>query len=475
MSVKRISKNMFALFLAEVISKVLLFILMVYAARMLGVALYGKLTFALSFAVLTIILSDLGINSFLIREIARQKDLASKYFMNAFIAKIFLAIGSLTFVIIFLNLLSFPEETKTIVYVMWFFTTMSTFTDLLYSIFRAFERMQYDAFLKILRMVLLLSIGIYILFQGYGLFIFGLAFVFVEVIVFLTALSLGLLKFIRLELNINFNFIKNLVKSAFPFGLAIIFGSIYFHIDSVMLSKLRGDIEVGIYSVAYNLVIALLFIPAVYINAIYLVMSRYFKTSVDMLISIHKRSIKYLYIIGLPISVGLFFLADEVISFFYGEPYKSSALALKIISGFVFIKFVNFLNGMTLYSIDKQGKRTVSQGLAAVFNIVLNLFLIPPFGFVGAAIATLLTEIFLFIFYFRYVSQYLYTPKIIPIMIKPALASVVMALFLIYGNINLFISIIVGSLIYFGMLILIKGFKTEDYKTLKKIFRLENE
>jgi hypothetical protein len=60
-------------------------------------------------------------------------------------------------------------------------------------------------------------------------------------------------------------------------------------------------------------------------------------------------------------------------------------------------------------------------------------------------------------------------------MIKPALASVVMALFLIYGNINLFISIIVGSLIYFGMLILIKGFKTEDYKTLKKIFRLENE
>jgi len=73
-----------ALGAAEIISKIRLFILMIYAARLLGVVSFGKFTFALAFSMLTIILSDLGINTLLIREISRKKDLANKYFINAF-------------------------------------------------------------------------------------------------------------------------------------------------------------------------------------------------------------------------------------------------------------------------------------------------------------------------------------------------------------------------------------------------------
>ena len=361
-----------------------------------------------------------------------------------------------------------------VVYMIWFFTTLSSFTDLLYSIFRAFERMVYDAFLKILRMSLLTVIGLYVLFQGYGLFIFSLVFILVEAIVFLAALLIGTTKFIKIELKaVNISFIKNLVKRAFPFGLAIIFGSIYFYIDSVMLSKMKGPEEVAIYSVAYNLVLALLFIPAVYINAVYPVFSRYFKISKQKLIFMHKKSFKYLYIIGIPISFGLFLLSKEIINFFYGKQYLDSIIALQIISWFVFLKFLNFLNGITLFAIDKQKKRMLSQGGTALFNIILNLILIPRLGFIGAAISTLITEIFLFIIYYSFVSRFFYRLNFIPILIKPLIASTAMAAFLLFTDINLFISIAIASIIYLTVLVLIKAFEKDDLKIMWAIIKNE--
>jgi len=474
MVIKRISRNIMVLGSAEIISKIFLFILMVYAARLLGVVSFGKFTFALAFSMLTIILSDLGINTLLIREISRKKYLANKYFINAFIGKLFLSAITFIMVILFLNILNYPNDTKMVVYMIWFFTTLSSFTDLLYSIFRAFERMVYDAFLKILRMSLLTVIGLYVLFQGYGLFIFSLVFILVEAIVFLAALLIGTTKFIKIELKaVNISFIKNLVKRAFPFGLAIIFGSIYFYIDSIMLSKMKGPEEVAVYSVAYNLVLALLFIPAVYINAVYPVFSRYFKISKQKLIFMHKKSFKYLYIIGIPISFGLFLLSKEIINFFYGKQYLDSIIALQIISWFVFLKFLNFLNGITLFAIDKQKKRMLSQGSTALFNIILNLILIPRLGFIGAAISTLITEIFLFIIYYSFVSRFFYRLNFIPILIKPLIASTAMAAFLLFTDINLFISIAIASIIYLTVLVLIKAFEKDDLKIMWAIIKNE--
>lgn len=177
---------------------------------------------------------------------------------------------------------------------------------------------------------------------------------------------------------------------------------------------------------------------------------------------------------GIPISFGLFFLSKEIINFFYGKQYLDSVIALQIISWFIFLKFLNFLNGITLFAIDKQKKRLLSVGITALFNIILNLILIPPLGFIGAAIATLITEIFLFILYYSFVSKSLYTLNFMPILIKPLIASIVMSVFLLFTNINIFISVILGALIYFTVLILIKTFEKDDLKIALRIIKNEN-
>jgi len=466
---RRISKNMFALTTAELISKILQFVLFVYAARFLGKIDFGKFSFALAFSMIAIIFTDFGINTLLVREIARKRNLVGKYFINAFFTKIVFSMLTFLIAVFILNIMGYPAITKTVVYIILLFTIISSFTDLLYSIFRAFERMEFDALVKIIRMVILTSVGLYVLFKGYSVVIFSFVFFLTELIVFLIALKIGIVKFIKLKLPIDINFIKQIVKKAFPFGLAIVFGSIYFYIDSVMLSKMKGDIEVGIYSVAYNLVIALLFIPIIYTNAIYPVLSRYYKSSKKKLIFIYKKSFKYMYITGLPISAGLFLLADKIIVFFYTTEYYASIFVLKILAWFVFIKFLNFLTGIILSSIDKQKYRMFIQGSTALFNIILNIILIPPLGFIGAAIATFVTEIFLFIFYYGFVSKYLHIFNFIPVLVKPLIATLMMAVYIYYINLDLLLLIPSAALVYVLGLFILKTFDKEDKNLILKI------
>jgi O-antigen/teichoic acid export membrane protein len=262
---------------------------------------------------------------------------------------------------------------------------------------------------------------------------------------------------------------KSIVKKALPFGLAFVFSAIYFYIGTVMLSKFRGDVEVAIYSVAYQLALAILFIPTVYVNAIYPVMSRYFKTAKNDLIFIYKKSFKYLYIIGLPISVGTYFLADRIIVSFYGQEYTSSIIALQIISWFLFIKFLNYLMGFGLASINQQNRRMFSQGSTAVFNVILNLILIPSMGVVGAAVAAFFTEIFLFILYYWYMSKYLYTFNFLKILLKPIIASAAMVAFIVYSGLGLILIIPLSAVVYFAVIFILKTFEEDDYKIMKKI------
>ncbi len=470
---RRIYKNSLYSGASEIVSRLLQFIVMLYAARLMSKDHFGKFSFALSLSLIAIFLADMGINTLLIREIARDKKSASKYFVNAFFAKILLSI--LTFLAIFaaLNLLNFPQDTRQIVYIIWAYTILLTFTELFFSIFRAFEMMFYDSCLKIFKMTLLAASSLYLLFNGYGVIAFSYAFVATEFIAVIAAFAVASKKFIKLKIRIDIQFMKSLLKKSLPFGLALVFGSIYFNISSVILSKMTNDSQVAIFSVAYNIALAIQFIPTVYTNAIYPVMSRYFKEKKSELRLIYERSFKYLYIIGLPISVGTYVLASRIVYFLYGKSYFEAIIVLQIVGWYLFIKFINFLLGTVLSSIDQQGKRMLGQGITAVFNIGLNIALIPKFGYVGAAWATFITEILLIVLYFWYVSKSFYFFNFTRLLAKPAIASLAMYAFIRLSIFGLVLTIIFSALVYFAVLLALRAFDGKDYDIVRRIFRNE--
>lgn len=466
---RRITTNFISLITSEIISKFLQLVIFVYLARRLGKDDFGVFSFGLAFALIVAVIADFGLNYLFVREISRNKNLASKYLFNGIVVKIFLSIATVFLAYLFLDLMGYSYEVKTVAYIMLFFTLMQSFTELNYAIFRAFERMYYEMGIKISRMLILIVAISYLLRNDYGLVASTLAFPLTELVIFTISTWLVYRRFTKISFEFDYNFSKRILKESSLFFFSIVFTTLYMYVGQIMISKLRSTTEVGVYSAAANIVTALFLIPLIYGNSIYPVISRFYITSKKSLKFAYEKSFKYMFIIGLPIASGLYFLSDDIVLLLYGKEYMVSATILSILSGYLFLKFLNPVTGFTLMAINKQGTRLFSQGMAAIINIILNLILIPIFGIVGAAFATLITEIIFFITYTSVIIKYGFGLKFLQkFAYKPIIAVAVMVSLLSFVE-NLLLAIVIGAIMYFAVLLSLKIIDKEDKRLYSKV------
>jgi len=136
-----------------------------------------------------------------------------------------------------------------------------------------------------------------------------------------------------------------------------------------------------------------------------------------------------------------------------------------LIWSLVFI-FVNAAFVRLFESTNKQVIVTKITGLMVIVNVAINLVLIPKFSYVGASIAILLTESIALVLLFFLAERELYVLKkteLASVVLKIIGASVVMGLFVAYFHtLNLFLVIVLASMLYFGTLYVVKGIEKED-------------
>ena len=468
--VRKIAINTISLGISEIVTKISQFLIFVFIARILGASIFGRFNFAYAFSIIAVLFMDMGINYMLIRDMAKNRSLVSKYLVNSFAIKIALSI--ITFIIAFLilNAADYQKETRVLVYILVLFAFLKSFTELLFSVFKAYEAMHYEAILKILRMLAALAFGLLAISLYKDIILLSVIFLAIEAVIFILSFFIILSKFEKIRLSFDYEFSKKIFRSAVPFSLSMIFASIYFYIDSIMLSLMKGDSAVGIYSAAYNITLAILFIPGMYVFAIYPVLSKNFDKFRDKVVLIYERSFKYMYIIGLPISIGFYVLARNIILFVYGKEFFPSVIVLKLVSWFVFVKFVSFITGIML-SVHMQRLRTLAQGITAILNLALNLLLIPKYSYIGAGIATLISEFVLFALTFIFVSKRIHAFNVLKILYKPLIAAILMTIVIVFLKLNMFLLIIIGAFVYFAALFLLRTFDEKDYSMVRRLAR----
>ena len=155
--VQRIAKNTGVLLLSQIVSYILGFFYVVYAARYLGAAGFGILSFALAFTGIFGVFTDLGLRPLTVREVARNKSLAPKYLANVSVMKIILVSITFGLIALVINLLGYPKQTIKVVYLIALSVIFGAFTGMFYSIFQAFEKMEYQSLGQILNSALMLS------------------------------------------------------------------------------------------------------------------------------------------------------------------------------------------------------------------------------------------------------------------------------------------------------------------------------
>ena len=472
-SIIRIVKNIGVTGISQFIIAILGFIFLIYVARYLGEAEYGIYSFAISFTSIFIIFSDIGISQLIVREISRSKSSSNEYLVNASFLKIILSLITFALIFIVINLMGYPSIVKYIIYLFGIYTILSSFSQMFAAFFQAFEKMEYVAILQLSEKIVLLVFGFIVLISDLGLLFLAYIYVIVGIFDILLGIFLILKKFGKQKSRVNYTIMKNLTIYSAPFGLNALFGVLFFRIDTVLLSLLKNDIAVGIYNAAYNPLLTLtMIISGMVSTSVYPVMSRHFVSSKNNIETFTIISSKYLAIIGFPIAIFCFVFADRIISIFYAGQFLQSILPFQILAIFIPIRMVSSISGTVLTSINKQGLRTFSVGSAALLNVTLNVALIHYLSYVGASIATVISELFLYFSLIYFIDKYYKKIKLSPLLIKPCAAALIMGIFVFNLNgLNLIIVLITAVIVYLALLFLFKTFNEYDKYLFNEIIK----
>jgi len=466
-------KNAGFLFISDVISRLMSFALFLTIAHVLGKNGLGDYSFIFAFTGLFVVLNDIGLSTLFVREAARDLKKSPHFFKNVLTMKVFFSILAALVTIIGINFTNATDEVLFSVYIVAIATFFLSIKDLFLGVFQAHQRMLYIGISRVLEMSLIVIIGILTLRAGYGVLGLAMAFATAYFVVFaVSAFAVSRLTEIRFGFNLEFQ--KRFLKKALPFWFTGVFLAIYFRIDTVMIGLIRGPAETGLYNASYRFLDALYFIPAAVIGAVFPAMSKLHLTDKAVLQNLYRKSFYYLLTLGLPMAIGATILAERFMSFIYGSEFAGASLALQILIWAEVAIFLSSLTGHLLNAVNKPLLFTLTTAVAAVLNVVLNLFFIKMWGFIGAAISTVITEFFVLAMLFYFARKQGYAVNIFKLSSKPLLASAVMTvliLVLLQFHILLILALSIAG--YFAILLITKGIEKDELLALRQFLKLK--
>ena len=473
-TIKRVAKNTSVLFIATIICYALGFFTTLYTARYLGPEEFGIISLAVSLTSIFGVLTDLGLNTLIVREVARNKKLADKYVSNTLVIKLALAFLTFVFIILTTVLLNYSWEVRTVIYIIMFSVIFTAFTSIFNAIFQSYEKMEYQSVGTILNASLMLT-GVLISWY-FHLDILAFAFVyFISALLTLVYSCMAYsLKFIRIKIDIDWSFWRPTIKDSLPFAVTGIFSMIYYWIDSVILSQMVGNEVVGWYNAAYRLILIFASLYAVYMLSIFPVLSGFYKTSHESIKIAFERSFKYMLIVNIPVAIFITFLANKIIILIFGMGYVQSIIALQVLIWSIIFMFINTLSLNLLGSVNKQVIVAKITAVGAIFNIILNIILIPEFSYVGSSIATVATELLMLPIFIHVLkkTEYLNIGSLVKDTFKIVICNIVLVIAIIaLSQFNYGVVVLTGVILYLVMIFITKALNVDDIRLFKSLFK----
>lgn len=397
---RKILKNSAWLFTAQALVKVISFFYTIFLARSLGVSDFGLYVTALAYFALISSVADFGFNRFLIREGARNLEKLSVYLYCTVFLR--LVLTTLVFLIFSLWLyLVDPDNLRAKLSILAVLAVLPQSLALTFdAVLVAIQKLKFSA-LSLLGLSLLTTIvGISLILMGFGPLGAVGAVLFGQtgyVLLLFYSLNLNHLTF---KPTFSWDEIKIIIKGSLPYGILSVLGLLYFKIDTLLLSYLKGPVSAGFYGAAFKFLEALVFIPSALATALFPVLAKLHDEDISQIKKIYFSAVKLLGLLSLPVFISFFFLLPYVIRFLLPQ-YLPSIQALQILSLAIPFMFIHVPGVLVLISSDKYLKPMILLSIFTLtFNIVLNFLLIPQFDFIGASWVTVLSEALSFLIFF---------------------------------------------------------------------------
>lgn len=435
-----------------------------YTSRVLGPEGIGRISFATSFVSYFILLASIGIPLYGIREIARVRDdkkklatLAQELFLMHIICSIIISICFIA--LIFLNGKLYHE--KSLFFVVSFSIILTTLG--MEWLYQGLEQYSYIT----IRSIIFSTISTIAIF----LFIHKQQdYLIYAVIGVCASLGSSVLNFYNAREILfakktqSWNFMRHIKPMAMVYLMNFIV-SIYLQLDTVMLGFMSTAKNVGYYASGLKINRMLLALVtslgSVLLPRLSYYISKGMKADFNKMI---KQSFEIIWILCLPIVVSLMFLSKEIIILFAGSQYVPAANCIIITAPIILlVGLTNICGIQILYPLGKDKEVVYSVAAGSLFSFILNLILIPRYFHIGAAYATLISEIVVLAFQVLLINREYRILVPFYNIIKYFIASLGLGLLIIFLKLKipnyatLFIAVIpTGILLYFGLLMIMK-------------------
>ena len=390
----KLVKNISWLFFDKIFRMAYGIFISVLVARYLGPVAFGELNFSIAFVYVFLVISSLGMEQVLIRELTLTKEKRNQIISTSLIMRG--VASSVVYLLVIAMVVCYNPGVSTDLLVIIIGTQIILqITDVFFAVFMAEVNSKYVVLAKNIGFLLSGLVKLVLVFMKFSLVWFALA----TVVEFLVC-SLLIIWFFKSKTDIRISLKywdkqigKQILNSSYPLIISSVFYVIYTKLDQVMLGYLTSSDEVGYYAVAAKLSEVWYFIPSAIVNSFYPELVKLKEQDSNSFKILTLRLMTVLSALAFCIALIFTFFSDIIIESLYGIEYITSGKVLTIHIWSCIIVFSAVVSG-AWFVINRLEKYSFYRtGTGALVNVALNFILIPAYGALGAAAATLVAKL----------------------------------------------------------------------------------
>ncbi len=388
----RYLKNTSWLFFEKILRMLIGLLISIWVARYLGPEKLGLLSYAQSFVGLFTAIATLGLNTLVVRELLKDNYKENELISTVFFLKLIGAIAVLIILWVAIQFTSNDTYTNNLIFIIGSATIFQSL-NVIDFYFQSKVMSKYIVYVNSISLFLSTIIKIVLILTNASLEAFAFVILFDSFI-----LGLGYIYFFLKKSTFKLSYLKFnkaiakslLQDSLFYMFTAMIIG-MYMRIDQVMIQEMMDSTQVGYYAVAAKLSELWYFLPVIISSSLYPAIENAKKVSYNLYYKRLERLFILSNLIAVLIIIPTLFLSHFLIMSLYGAAYMLSIVVLQIHIVNLLFAFQRIPSESWVMSENHKYFEVIKTLFGLISNVILNLFLIPQYGIVGAAIATVIS------------------------------------------------------------------------------------
>jgi len=390
-SFKKYFSNTSWLLFEKIARLVLNFFVTVAVIRYLGPDEFGLYSYAISFYGLFVAFVSLGLESISIRELVKHPEKRDEILGSVFYTQLGGAIIAISLIILTLLMTSEELFTSSLILIISISSFFQTFNVIDYY-FRSTVKAKYSVYVLFTSVLLISVIKFTLIIINAPLIYFIVAYSFEFVF---NAIGYFIVYHLQKQKVVKWKFDKklalDLLKDSWPLILSGVVVSIYMKVDQVLIKNMLDVKEVGYYAAAVRLSESWYFIPVAISNALFPAIVNAKNISRELYLTRLQKLYDVLAWIAIGISIPVSFFSADIINLLYGSKYLSSAPILTIYIWAGAAVFLGVASSQYLVTENLTKISLMRTSIGMIANVILNIILIPMYGIIGSAVATLIS------------------------------------------------------------------------------------